>query len=86
MKYNLTSSQTDRMNFDQMCYTSAMYTFDAAPEAWEQFDEELAADVAAQNRYVMEEQGLVDDHEDAEARNIAQMRAAWEEWNEDKTL
>lgn len=81
MKYNL-NSQKDRINFDQNAYNEALATFQAAPDAWLTFDEGLAADVVAQNRYVREEQDLVNDHDEADARDLAQMRQAWSDWQE----
>lgn len=80
MKYNLSSNQADRVRFDEMCYRAAIATFEAAPEAWASFDNDLASDVVEQNSYTYEQNDFVDDQEEAKARDMAQMRAAWESW------
>jgi hypothetical protein len=81
-KYNLRSSQADRVNFDDMLDFYA--SFDAAPDAWQNFDESLAEDVVEQDLFALEEQGIIDDAEEARARMMDVIRKQWQDWKEDK--
>ena len=78
-KYNLISSQSDRINFDDLCYSEALYTFKAAPDAWVTWNQSLAEDVVEQDS----EHYDVDDVQEAKARQMSVMKKAHVDFLED---